>query len=161
MEVLEILDKIEDIIENQNHETAKDDKNQEEGTQEKKSSVKDVTNLLLSFLLSILKAPFQLVAKYLKNEIISTIKKDARLYALIMGLMGVMFVFFVVLWLFISVIVGVYFYESGKSILISISYSIGFQIISFAIVGIIAFSASKKVKSLKLLKNSSLEKSQI
>jgi len=161
MEVLEILDKIEDIIENQNHETAKDDKNQEEGTQEKKSSVKDVTNLLLSFLLSILKAPFQLVAKYLKNEIISTIKKDARLYALIMGLMGVMFVFFVVLWLFISVIVGIYFYESGKSILISISYSIGFQIISFAIVGIIAFSASKKVKSLKLLKNSSLEKSQI
>ncbi len=161
MEVLEILDKIEDIIENQNHETAKDDKNQEEGTQEKKSSVKDVTNLLLSFLLSILKAPFQLVAKYLKNEIISTIKKDARLYALIMGLMGVMFVFFVVLWLFISVIVGVYFYESGKSILISISYSIGFQIISFAIVGIIAFSASKKVKSLKLLKNGSLEQSQI
>ncbi len=161
MEVLEILDKIEDIIENQNHETAKDDKNQEEGTQEKKSSVKDVTNLLLSFLLSILKAPFQLVAKYLKNEIISTIKKDARLYALIMGLMGVMFVFFVVLWLFISVIVGVYFYESGKSILISISYSIGFQIISFAIVGIIAFSTSKKVKSLKLLKNGSLEQSQI
>ncbi len=161
MEVLEILDKIEDIIENQSHETAKDDKNQEEGTQEKKSSVKDVTNLLLSFLLSILKAPFQLVAKYLKNEIISTIKKDARLYALIMGLMGVMFVFFVVLWLFISVIVGVYFYESGKSILISISYSIGFQIISFAIVGIIAFSASKKVKSLKLLKNGSLEQSQI
>lgn len=157
MEILEILDRIEDIVENQNYDTANNNEETEKGASVKKTSVKDVTHLLLSFLLGILKAPFQLIAKYLKNEIISTIKKDARLYALVMGLMGVMFVFFVVLWLFVSVIVGVYFYESGKSVFISIGYSIGFQLISFAIVGLIAFVASKNIKSLKLLKNVPME----
>lgn len=153
MEVLEILDRIEDIIKDQNKQSV--ESSQHSGSEEKtkESNIKTVTNLLLSFLLSILKAPFQLIAKYLKNEIITTVKKDARLYALVMGLMGVMFVFFVVLWLFISVAVGVYFYESGNTILVAIIYSIGFQLISFVLVALIAFFASRNIKSLKMLKS--------
>ncbi len=99
-----------------------------------------------------MKSPFKIIAKYLKNEIIAAIKKDAKLYAIIMGLMGVLFVFFSVLWLFISVAIGVYFNEKGHSILMSIIYSIGFQLISFVFIGAIAFIASKKIKSLKMLK---------
>lgn len=153
MEVLEILDRIEAIIKDQNKQSV--ESSQHSGSEEKtkESNIKTVTNLLLSFLLSILKAPFQLIAKYLKNEIITTVKKDARLYALVMGLMGVMFVFFVVLWLFISVAVGVYFYESGNTILVAIIYSIGFQLISFIFVALIAFFASRNIKSLKMLKS--------
>lgn len=153
MEVLEILDRIEAIIKDQNKQSV--ESSQHSGSEEKtkESNIKTVTNLLLSFLLSILKAPFQLIAKYLKNEIITTVKKDARLYALVMGLMGVMFVFFVVLWLFISVAVGVYFYESGNTILVAIIYSIGFQLISFVLVALIAFFASRNIKSLKMLKS--------
>jgi ABC-type transport system involved in multi-copper enzyme maturation permease subunit len=70
-----------------------------------------------------------------------------------MGIMGVLFVFFSVIWLFISVAVGVYFYENGNSILISIVYSILFQLISFILVSLIALLASKKTESLKMLNN--------
>ena len=69
-----------------------------------------------------------------------------------MGIMGVLFVFFSVIWLFISVAVGVYYYDKGHTLLISIIYSIGFQLISFIIMSLIAFIASKKLKSLKFLK---------
>ena len=99
-----------------------------------------------------MKAPFKIVAKYLRDEIIIAVKKDAKLYALILGIMGVLFVFFSVIWLFISVAIGVYFYEQGHSILISIIYSIGFQIVSFILIGLIGLISSKRLKSFKILK---------
>ena len=112
----------------------------------------------MQFFLNILKAPFRIIAKYLKKEIIATIKKDAKLLAFIMGILGVLLVFFSVLWLFISIAVGVYFQEQGHSILVSIVYSIVFQLICFIFLGFIAFISSKKIKSLKMLKNLSENK---
>ncbi len=152
MEIIEILDKIENIIKTENSELNTEEKKSDKQTAENKDSAKDIMYLVLHFFLNIIKAPFDLIAKYLKNEIISAIKKDTKLYALIMGIMGVMFVFFSVLWLFISVAIGVYYFENGNSILTSIMYSIGFQLISFIIVGLIAFIASTQIKSLKMLK---------
>lgn len=150
MEILEILDKIEDIINNENLKQEENDIESE--NQPKKNTAKDLIYLALQFLLSILKAPFNIIAKYLKNEVISAIKKDAKLYALIIGIIGVLFVFFSVLWLFISIAVGTYFYENGHTLLMSIVYSITFQIICFIILGLIAFIASKNVQSLKMMK---------
>jgi len=152
MEIIEILDKIENIIKTENSELVTEEEKSDKQTAENKDSAKDIMYLVLHFFLNIIKAPFDLIAKYLKNEIINAIKKDTKLYALIMGIMGVMFVFFSVLWLFISVAIGVYYFENGKSILISIMYSIGFQLVSFIIVGLIAFIASTQIKSLKMLK---------
>jgi hypothetical protein len=146
MKSQEILDKIEKLIDNKidNSDNVKTDSN--------KNIVEDIAYLTLQFILNVIKTPFNVVAKYLKDEIIISIKKDARLYALVMGIMGVLFVFFSVIWLFISVAVGVYFYEQGYSILISIVYSILFQIVSFILVSLIAFVASRKLKSLKIMK---------
>ena len=152
MEIIEILDKIESIIKTENSELNTEGEKSDKQTPDSQNSAKDIMYLVLHFFLNIIKAPFDLIAKYLKNEIINAIKKDTKLYALIMGIMGVMFVFFSVLWLFISVAIGVYYFENGKSILISIMYSIGFQLISFIIVGLIAFIASTQIKSLKMLK---------
>jgi len=152
MEILEILDKIENIIKTENSELVTDEEKSDKQTPDNKNSAKDIMYLVLHFFLNIIKAPFDLIAKYLKNEIINAIKKDTKLYALIMGIMGVMFVFFSVLWLFISVAIGVYYFENGDSLLNSIMYSIGFQLISFIIVGLIAFIASTQIKSLKMLK---------
>jgi hypothetical protein len=149
MEINEIISRIESIIKSEDQKSSpKEDEQQGEVT----NGIKDIFILLLNFLLSIIKAPFDLIAKYLKNEIITAIKKDTKLYALIMGIMGVMFVFFSVLWLFISVAIGVYYFENGYSILTSILYSIVFQLISFTIVGLVAFIASTQIKSLKMLK---------
>ncbi len=146
MKSQEILDKIEKIIDN------KVDNSDKAKTDSDKNIVEDIAYLTLQFFLNVVKTPFNIVAKFLKDEIITSIKKDARLYAFVMGIMGVLFVFFSVIWLFISVAVGVYFYEQGYSILISIIYSILFQIVSFILVSLIAFLTSKKLKSLKMIK---------
>ncbi len=145
MDTIDILDRIEEIIKNNDLEPDEHD--------EKKSQnpVKEFVYLILSFFINILKTPFKLVAKYITNELVKAVKKDAKLYAFIMGLMGVMFVFFSVLWLFISFAVGIYFYDKGNTIFISVLYSIAFQIISFIVVAIIAIIAMKSIKSLKLL----------
>ncbi len=145
MDTIDILNRLEEIIKNNDLEPDEHD--------EKKSQnpVKEFLYLILSFFINILKTPFKLVAKYITNELIKAVKKDAKLYAFIMGLMGVMFVFFSVLWLFISFAVGIYFYDKGNTIFISVLYSILFQIISFIVVAIVAFIAMKSIKSLKLL----------
>jgi len=150
-EIHEVLDKIEKIIKNDNPEP--DEGKTDSGDQPSSHSTKDIIYLIIDFFLNTLKAPFKIIAKYLRNEIVEAVKKDAKLYALIMGIMGVLFVFFSVIWLFISVAVGVYFYEKGNSILISIVYSILFQLISFILVSLIALLASKKTESLKMLNN--------
>lgn len=153
MESKEIFNKIEDII---NNKTDKSDMDKTEIDSENKSDkngIKEIIYLLLQIVLNILNAPFKIVAKYLRNEIVEAVKKDAKLYALIMGIMGVLFVVFSVIWLFISIAVGVYFYEQEHSILISIVYSIIFQLISFVAISLIALIASKNLKSLRILKS--------
>ena len=151
METLEIINKLEELIKNSNQNTATN--SDVTGNNVNENPLKEFINLILSFFLNILKTPFKLVAKYLTSELIKAVKKDSKLYALIMGLMGIMFVFFSVLWLFISVAAGIYFYDNGNSIFISVIYSIIFQVISLSLVGIIAFIASKNIKSLKIFKD--------
>lgn len=156
MEIFEILDKIENLIKSEDLKST-ENKTETEG-QPNENPAKSVFSLVLSFFLNILKAPFKIIAKYLKKEIVATIKKDARLLAFILSIMGVLLVFFSVLWLFISIAVAVYFQEKGHSILMSIIYSVIFQTISFIILGFIAFISSKKIKSLKMLKSLSEDK---
>ncbi|RLD21885.1 MAG: hypothetical protein DRI71_08245 [Bacteroidetes bacterium] len=151
MKTTEIINRIEEIIDSENMKS-EDSKTESQG-QSGNSTIKDILYLILDFFLTILKTPFNFFAKYLKKEIITTIKNDAKIYALIMGIMGVLFVFFSVLWLFISVAIGIYFYESGYSIFMSMMFSIGFQLISFLIVVLVARIASKRIKSFVMFNN--------
>ena len=150
MKSKEILDRIENLINSKINKSG--ETKTESETNSDKDIIKNIMYLAAHFFLNILKTPFKIIAKYLRDEIITAVKKDAKLYALIMGIMGVLFVFFSVLWLFISIAVGVYFFEQGHSLLLSIIYSIGFQIVSFILISLIALVASKKLKSLKMLK---------
>ncbi len=149
MELSEIIDKIENLIKTGENKLSGNGENAQETP---RSFFTDITYLMLSFFGKILKLPFKIIAKYLKDEIISAIKKDAKLYAFIMMLMGVMFVFFAVLWLSISVAVATYFKEHGNSYLMSIIYSVLFQVVCFILIGIIAFITSRKIKSLEMFK---------
>ena len=154
MKSKEIFNRIENII-NDNVNKSDNSKNDDETENENKyakTEFKNILYLLMQLFLNIIKTPFKVVAKYLRDEIIIAVKKDAKIYMLIMGIMGVLFVFFSVIWLFISVAVGVYIYDKGNTIFISIVYSIGFQIISFILFSFIGFIASRKLKSLKILK---------
>ncbi len=147
MKIDNYINKIEEVVEGINKPT--NNKLKDEGEQ---SSVIDFIKLLLGLTLDIFKLPLKFLSNIIKNEIVSAIRKDAKLYTLLMGIMGVLFVFFSVIWLFISIAVGAYFYENGSSLFISISFSILFQIISFIIVLLIAYIASKNITSLKMLK---------
>ena len=150
MKALEIIEKIEEVIQNKIQETGQDN---ESTDQQQQSAVKEIILLVVSFFLDLMKAPFKFMARYFLKETITFAKKDARLYAFIMGMMGVLFVFFSVLWLFVSVAVGVYFYEQGDSALISILWSVLFQIISFIVIGLMAWIAFRRIRSLKMMKN--------
>lgn len=150
----EVFNRIEEIINGSVNKTDDPNNTDEDNKQngQNKSEFKKIIYLLLQLVLNVIKSPFKIVAKYLRDEIFIAIKNDARIYMMILGIMGVLFVFFSVIWLFISVAVGVYFYDNGHSILNSIVYSIIIQLVSFLLVSLIAFIASKKLKSLKVLK---------
>ncbi len=154
MKSKDILNRIENLIDDKfnNSDDSKIEAKTEIENKSDKTEFKEILHLLMQLFLNVLKAPFQIVAKYLRDEVITAVKKDVKLYMLIMGIMGVLFIFFSVIWLFISVAVGVYFYDEGHTIFISIIYSIGFQLISFILITLIALIASRKLKSLKIMK---------
>ena len=151
MKSKELFNRIEKIIDTEVNQPKSLTSEDSEQSAKKKNRFKEIGYLSLQVLVNILKAPFKIIAKYLRDEIILAVKKDAKIYALIMGIMGMLFVFFSVMWLFISVAVGVYFFENGHSVLMSTIFSILFQIISFILIALIAVFASQKLKTLKLL----------
>ncbi len=146
MKTSEIIDRLEDVIDNKITNT--------EISELEKGEIipKDIFYLAIQFILNIVKNPFEFISKYLKEEIIPYIKKDAGLYMLIMSIVVVLFVFFSVIWLFVSIAVGAYFYEQGNTLFISIVYSIIFQIISSIVALLTIYAASKNLESLKILK---------
>ncbi len=149
MKALEIIEKIEEIIQNK---LQKPEAGSEATGEQQQSAVKEIILLVVSFFLDMLKAPFKFMARYFLKETVAFAKKDARLYVFIMGLTGVMFVFFSVLWLFVSVAVGVYFYEHGDTVLTSILWSLLFQFLSIIVVGLTTYFAFRRIKSLKMMK---------
>ena len=148
MTTKEIINRLENVIDTQINNSQKIEI--DEVTEE--LVAKDVFYLGIQFIINIVKNPFELVSKYLKEEIIPSLKKDAGLYMLIMSIIVALFVFFFVVWLFISAAVGIYFYEEGSTLFISIIYSIIFQVISSLLGVLLIYIAFKNLKSLKVLK---------
>ena len=150
----DILNRIENIINNKisDYDGSKTDKVTDSENNPDKNTFKEIGYLLLQIFLNLLKSPFKIFAKFLRDEIVTSAKKDAKLYVFILLLTGVLFVFFSVIWLFISIAIAVYFYDKGNSILISIIWSVGFQIISFILICLIGIVSSKNLRSFKIIK---------
>jgi hypothetical protein len=161
MKQLEILNEIEKILKDAfNSSTTNKATNDENLIEEKskksrkKGPVKAIANLIISFFMSVVKAPFQLIQVYIKNEIVAVIKKEIKSYFIVILLFCVLFTILVAFWVAISLAIGVYCVNEGLSLLTSIFYVIGFQLIAFLIVGFFIFRFSRKIKSLKLLRDS-------
>lgn len=163
MKQIDILNQIEEILKNSikfnssesNSETNTHvDMEIEDESQEKvkNSPIKDVFNLIIAFFMSVIKAPFQLIHVYIKNEIVLAIKKEVKLYFVLIILLGILFTIFIVFWVLISLAVGFYFQELGFSNYESILLSIGFQAVIFLIIFLIFRSKSKQIKSLRMIK---------
>lgn len=152
MKAEDLLEKIEKIIEE--NELKLDSKTEVLSDKEKvnRNPFARVLLLVTSYILEILRSPFKLVATYLKNELISAVKKDMVLYMLMGLLMGILFVFFSVIWLTISILIGVYYFENGATIFNSILYSFGYQSAFFMLISLIAFIAMQNMESMKMMK---------
>ena len=148
MELTEILKKIESTIKEENKKF--ESSNYLSETDSNSNASKNILHLVILYFLKLFKSPF--TKKYFSN-LIKIAKKDARLYAMIMGILSVLFIFFTVLWLFISTAIGFYFYEKGNTLFISILYSIGFQMIFFVSMILIGYFGSKRITSLKMVKS--------
>ncbi len=146
MEVIKILDRIEEILKEEGN-------RKEEQVDAGKSALRELVSLILQFVLSMVKMPFNFISRYIKNEILNSMKKDSKLLAIIFAMLVILLVFFFVFWLFVSASVGIYFYENGSTIFASIMYSIAFQAGSSIIVVLIAYISFRNVKSIKLMKS--------
>ncbi|MBG7631266.1 MAG: hypothetical protein IZT56_12660 [Bacteroidetes bacterium] len=160
MKQINILAEIEKILKDNLSFNGSDDNSDTEIDSEtngekstKVGPIRAIINLLISFFVSVIKAPFELIHMYIKREIFAIIRKELRLYSFVIILLGILFTIFIVLWLLISLAIGVYFEEEGASFLTSVLYVIAFQLASFAIIAFITYKVSKKIKSLKLLRD--------
>ena len=162
MKQVKILSEIEKILkENLTFGTSENETDTEEVSEgkvkksRKKGPVKAIVNLLISFFVSVIKSPFELIHLYIKQEIVSIIRKELKSYFLLILLFGLLFTIFIVFWVLISLAFGVYFLDNGASLLDSVLYVAGIQSILFTIVSFIIYNVSKKIKSLKLLREPS------
>jgi len=148
MELTEILDRLEGLL------TVESDrlKNDKEDIGYA-GFVKEALILVFQLLIALLKTPFRFVAGYVKNEVFYAVKRDSRLMAVIAVMLLVLLVFFVVFWMSLSVAAGVYFYEKGNTLFVSVLYSLVFQFVSSIITALIAYFSFRKLKSFKVYKS--------
>lgn len=160
MRQLEILNEIEYILKKLfnpnsseiNLDTDENSENENIKESRKKGPVKAIFDLIVSFFMSVIKSPFQLIHEFIKKEIIALIRKEIKFYFWLIVLLGVLFTIFIVFWILISLAIGVYFREDGASLLTSILYVIAFQLLTFTLISIVFYRISRKIKSLKFIR---------
>ena len=109
--------------------------------------IKKATFLFLPVLKSFVLNPLKSVLK--------TGAKEMKIFGSLGMISIVLFVFFTVGWFTLTVLVGVWFYEEGNSLSLSVLYSLIFQLFSFLVVasvGYIIFSKSIFVSFYKFFK---------
>ncbi len=147
MKTYQILDRIEEILEREKEALKEEDPKTTKGV------VVELVYLVLQFILNLVKAPFKFIAGYVKNELVTALKKDSGLMAVISVMVVVLFVFFLIFWLSVSVAVGVYFYENGNTLFVSVLYSIAFQTLSSLLALLIAYISMRRMKTFKIFRS--------
>lgn len=125
----------------------------EESQEPKTNTLKSIMLSVLDYIINIVKLPFTIFAKFFTREIIKAIKKDAKTYVFLFWLLVSLVIIASVIWLFIAVAIGVYYYDKGNTILVSLGYSLIFQLFSFIIFSIILYFTSTKLRSIKLIRS--------
>ncbi|MBB3187173.1 hypothetical protein [Microbacter margulisiae] len=151
MNIIDLLEQLETTLHKewkQDDSPEMSDVSQENASDEpkarKKYSFRSVMSLLFSFVIDAIKIPFLWTARFLKQELIHAIKKDLQNMALIGLLLIILLIFFAVLWFSVSVLIGVFFYEKGNALLLSVLYVVIFQLFSMMAVGLSIYFIAKK-----------------
>ena len=91
-----------------------------------------------------------MISVNLKKELKIAFRNDIKLFAILSGLIALTLVIIAVLWLFISLAMVAYFYESGNTILHSILFTIGIHAIILIGFSIGILNVSKRFKTQKV-----------
>jgi NADH:ubiquinone oxidoreductase subunit H len=78
------------------------------------------------------------------NSAIKTTTKEVKIIGSLGIISVVMLVFFVIGWFTLSVLVGIWFYDHGYTLINSVLYSLIFQLISFVVVSSLGFLVLSK-----------------
>ena len=154
MQIEELIKRIENIVK-ENDFSSKDlvkIKDKDSLSQQ----MQEVMFLGVLLMLEILKTPLRFVIQIFNKNWFSTLKKDAKYFGAIMMSLFILLIFFIVLWLTITVSVGIYFFEQvGYSMFVSISLSIAFQLLSMLLIGVGVYMFYSKIKLFKIVKKGS------
>ena len=121
-------------------------------------SVQEKVSINLEFVKKATLLFFPVLKSFLLNPIKSTLTtsiKELKIFGSLGMIFIVLFVFFTIGWFTLTVLVGVWFYEEGNSLSISVLYSLIFQLFSFLVVsllGYIIFSKSIFISFYKFFK---------
>lgn len=144
MKIKEIFKKIDKILKEKEELPKLSDI--EKGRKKAKSTLQK----LFSLFKKIFNTQYAIVASYLKQELKLALKNDLKLFGVIVGLLALILVIFTVFWLFISLAITAYFFESGNSILHSILFTMGIHLIVIVVLSIGVFISSKNFKTHKV-----------
>jgi len=112
----------------------------------------DIHSGLWKWLTDLLSFPVRLLIKYFRRELTAALRHDLKIYMLMAGIAGMMFIFVVTLWLTLSIAVGVFFYEKGFTLLQSVLFSLAFQFVVILLSLLTARIACRRRRTARLLK---------
>lgn len=115
-----------------------------------KKKAKSTLQKLFSLFKKIFNTQLAIITSYLKEELKIAFRNDLKLFVLIVALLLLTVVVFAVFWLFISLALAAYFYETGNSILHSVLLTMGIHLIVMILLSITVFVASKNFKTHKV-----------
>jgi hypothetical protein len=130
----------------------------EELLEQENLSVQERVSINLDFIKKATLLFLPVLKSFVLNPLKSALKtgaKEMKIFGSLGMISIVLFVFFTVGWFTLTVLVGVWFYEEGNSLSLSVLYSLIFQLFSFLVVasvGYIIFSKSIFVSFYKFFK---------
>jgi hypothetical protein len=142
MEIDELINKVESVIKEERKKFENSD------SKDERFLKNEAVYLITPYFLRFFKVLFYHIPKAFKIA-----KNDFLIYGVIMGILGVLFIFFTILWFSVSAAFGIYFYEKGFSLFISVLVSIGFQLLSFALAVFLIYLSTRKLRSIKMIKS--------
>jgi len=130
----------------------------EELLEQENLSVQERVSINLGFIKKATLLFLPVLKSFVLNPLKSVLKtgaKEMKIFGSLGMISIVLFVFFTVGWFTLTVLVGVWFYEEGNSLSLSVLFSLIFQLFSFLVVasvGYIIFSKSIFVSFYKFFK---------
>lgn len=146
VKIKEILKKIDKILKD------KDDFSSVTELEKGGEKAKSTFYKLFGLFKKIFNFQYSVIANYLREELKIALKNDLKLVVIIIGFLALITVIFAVFWLFISLAITAYFYESGYGILNSLLYTMGIHLLVIIVLSIGIYISSQNFEIYKVYK---------